>query len=409
MCLKGERFDAHDYVAAVYQKGARAFVINETFAPPALPSAVFFRVKNTLFALGAIARYYRRRFPIPVIAVTGSAGKTTVKELIALFLSVKYRTLKTEGNFNNEVGVPKTLFSLTREHEIAVVECGMNHAGELERLSALIEPDAALITNVSAAHIEFFDSVEAIAYAKAEIFSHLKNAKIVFMNTEDEYAPLLINEARRYGAKKIVSYSRADITALNERSFVYNGGTFTRALPGTFNVMNILAALTVAQTYGVPLTDARDALAQFKNAKNRMNEFPLGAAFIIDDTYNSNPRALKEALSYLASKKSGRRIAVVGDMLELGSHSKRYHEEIASYIETLPIDSVYTFGEYAKATHDALSSSAEKKHFSDMSALVEALEDALLNQAWILIKGSRGVRLDEAITALKERAKKSGL
>lgn len=409
VALRGERFDGHAFIKDVYAKGVRSFIVEEGADVPADGGdAFFFFVPNTLFALGDVARAYRTMFACPVIGVTGSCGKTTTKELIAAFLATKYTVLKNDGNFNNEVGVPKTLFRLDDTHTIAVIEMGMNHKGELARISRMAEPETAVVTNVEPVHLAFFNHIGEIADAKAEIFSALRGEKHAIVNGENTHAEHLATEAERYGASRITAYTTDEIEVVDEKTFRYKGETFTHMLIGAFNLQNIMAALTVAEAYDVSLAACRDALANVAPVKNRMTRSKAGNATLINDTYNSNPVALRHMLTYLSQQDAKRRIAVIGDMLELGTEEKELHREVGRHIATLPIDAVYTFGAIAKEVlhglREAGDTSKDARHFTTHGALIKTLSDTLCGESVVLLKGSRGVALDKVYYAVKELA-----
>lgn len=349
-----------------------------------------------------LARAYRERFTVPVIGITGSCGKTTTKELTALFMASRFSVLKNEGNFNNEIGVPKTLFGLNSTHTAAVIEMGMNHAGELTRLSRITLPTTAMVTNVEPVHLEFFDSVEDIARAKAEIFSSLTPGSQAVINGDSAYASILRSEAQRHKAD-IIEFTVNDITLTGERSFKWQGVEFSHALPGAFNRMNIIAALTAARVYGISAEDCARALASFTPVKDRMQVVPFGNSIIINDTYNSNPTALKAMLDELASYRGYERIAVIGDMKELGANSRELHRSAGEHINTLPIEAVFTFGSDAAAVLEAVHEPKETRHFTDRDALADAVRMRLSGKAAVLLKASHSMGFSAVFQAITER------
>ncbi len=394
------RFDAHDYIDSVYNKGCRVFVIErDVFDKDKHGDAIVLIVEDSINALGNIAKLYKKKFNIPFIAITGSCGKTTVKDLISFFLSLKYKTLKTHGNLNNEIGVPKTIFTLEPDDEIAVLETAMNHEGELRRIGKIVEPDCIVINNIEHVHIEFFKAIKNIAKAKSEIFEHASQNCIAIINNDTNCIDVLLNKANHNDIKNIITFSIDEATSIEEKSFIYKDIKFKHNLIGKFNITNIIAALKVAEYYNVCLTECAKNLENFLPSKNRMETINISNTDIINDTYNSNPKALKEMLIYLHSVDKKIKIAVIGDMLELGIHSKYHHKEIAETINALNIDYVYTIGKEAKYIHDNLKNQ-NKNHFDDIPTLSQYLKEKLKEDTIVLIKASRGCRLETLIKTL---------
>lgn len=394
------RLDAHDYLDNVYDKGCRFFIVERKIFNDK-NDVLEFVVSDSVLALGYVAKLYRQKFNIPFIAITGSCGKTTCKDITSHLLSYKYKTLKTQGNLNNEIGVPKTIFTLSRDDEIVVLETAMNHAGEISNISNIIEPDFMAINNIEPAHIEFFkDGIEGIARAKAEIFSHANENATALINKDTNCVEILLSEAKRYKVKNIETFSLSEISEIKNKSFVYKGITFFHNLRGRFNLCNIILALKIAEHYKTPICECADRLLNFKPSKNRMERILIRGGIVINDTYNSNPTALKETLFSLSEEEAKTKIAVIGDMLELGEMSEHYHKEIGKFINTLDIDVVYTIGEKTKHTHEEVSGK-NKKHFSDMKNIYEELKSEIKNDVVVLIKASRGSNLDILVGMLE--------
>ncbi len=389
------RFDGHDYIGDVYNKGCRLFVV-ENASPyvEQYPSALFMVVADCVHAFGKIANLYKNMFDIPFVAITGSCGKTTVKDLTHYFLSTKYKTLKTHGNLNNEIGVPKTIFTLEVDDEIAVLEAAMNHASELSRISSIIEPNCVVINNIEHVHTEFFENgIEGIALAKSEIFEYAKKGSALIVNKNINCFDIVLEKAKsNANIENIVTFSVDEASCITESSFVYKGMLFKHNLIGRFNVSNIIAALKVAEHYGVGLKSCVQALEQFVSAKNRMEILTVSNATIINDTYNSNPKALTEMLEYLSSRSEKIKIAVIGDMLELGAESEYHHKQIAIATNDLNINHVYTIGQQAKHIHNSLIGK-DKSHFDDIVSLCEYLKMQLEHDTIVLIKASNGCKL----------------
>ncbi len=396
------RFDGHDYIDDVYNKNCRFFVVESAdWFKDKYCDAIFIVVEDCIYAYGKIANLYKKMFNIPFVAITGSCGKTTVKDLTHFFLSLEYKTLKTHGNLNNEIGVPKTIFTLEADDEIAVLEAAMNHAGELSRISSIIEPNCVVINNVEHVHTEFFENgIDGIAQAKSEIFECSKKGSVLIVNKDTNCLDIVLEKAKsNKNIEHIVAFSIDEAFNITESSFVYMGILFKHNLIGTFNVSNIIAALKVAEYYGVNLETCAKFLKNFVPAKNRMEIMTISNATVINDTYNSNPKALSEMLKYLDSRDEAIKIAVIGDMFELGDESEYYHKQIAVTINLLKINHVYTIGKQTRCIYDNLTDK-EKYHFDDISVLSKHLKKQLVQDSVVLIKASHGCRLDNLLKML---------
>lgn len=396
------RFDGHDYIDDVYSKNCYVFIVEnaEPFKDK-YQNALFIVVEDSVYALGKIANLYKQMFDIPFVAITGSCGKTTVKDLTHFFLSLEYKTLKTHGNLNNEIGVPKTIFTLEADDELAVLEAAMNHKGELSRISSIIEPDCVVINNVEHVHTEFFDNgIEGIALAKSEIFEHAKKGSAVIINKNTNCLDTVLEKANaNQNIENIITFSIDEASSVTANSFLYKNTLFKHNLIGVFNVSNIIAALKVAEYYGVNLETCAKFLEKFVSAKNRMEMLTISNATVINDTYNSNPKALLEMLAYLGTREEQTKIAVIGDMLELGSESGYYHKQIADRINSLSIDYVYTIGKETRHIYNNLIDK-EKIHFDDIHTLCEHLRIQLNCGVVVLVKASHGCRLDNLVQML---------
>ena len=348
IALVGDKFDGHDFIAEVKEKGAVAAVVCHGFHAKAPELQIpLIQVENTRLGLGQLAAYWRQRFNIPLIAVTGSNGKTTVKEMIASILrhaaviaphtDDAEKVLATEGNFNNDIGMPLMLLGLRKEHRYAVIEMGMNHAGEISYLTKLARPDVALITNAGAAHVEGLVSVEAVARAKGEIFEGLSPGGTAIINSDDPHAPLWRELA---GNRKIIEFGfegDPTVTARYELDFLNTTMTLilpdgprdvVLQVPGRHNVCNALAAAAVALAMGVDTRAIVSGLGEFGGVKGRMQKKRgLNGAILLDDSYNANPESVRAALSVLA-KAAGKKILVLGDMGELGDSAQVFHERV---------------------------------------------------------------------------------
>ncbi|GAK47355.1 UDP-N-acetylmuramoyl-tripeptide--D-alanyl-D-alanine ligase [Secundilactobacillus oryzae JCM 18671] len=412
--LMGER-DGHTFVDSAAKNGAVAtfWCRDHTDISTDLPVIV---VKDTLQALQDLSRYYLMKINPRVVAVTGSNGKTTTKDMIAALLATQFNVTKTQDNFNNEIGVPVTILSMEPTTELLVVEMGMDRPGQLEFLSKLAQPDLAVITMIGEAHIEFFGTRDKIADAKMEITSGLK-ADGVFIYNGDE--PLLRERAeaisqyqRTFGREAINDFYPTDIvatpTATSFKTNRWPDETFEIPLIGEYNVNNALAALAVAATYQIRPENMHQALKDFDITENR-TEWMKGARGeqILSDVYNSNPTAVKEVLSaFIQVPAKRKRIAVLGDMLELGTDADAMHAELADYLHPDQIQSLYLIGTHMKALENKLITiyPSDSLHYfptTDLSALIMQLDKEVTEDDLVLLKGSHGIHLEEALNALK--------
>jgi len=408
VALRGERFDGHDFVADCLQRGAVAALVDRQWnAGSAGPLLV---VEDTRLAMGTLASYWRGKFDIPVAAVTGSNGKTTVKEMLASILranSAEDAVLATQGNLNNDIGLPLTLFKLQASHRYAVIEMGMNHPGEISYLTRLAKPSVALVNNALQAHLEGLGSVEAVAHAKGEIFEGLADDGTAIINVDDKFAPLWKQLA---APRKIMTFgleAAADVSAdyrLNADSSeitlkTQSGSVALRlAVPGLHNVRNALAASAAALAMGVPLSAIVDGLQSYGGVKGRLQRKPgKQSATIIDDTYNANPASMRAAIDVLAACPD-KRVLVLGDMGELGADAVGMHREIGAYARAAGLDTLLVLGELSRQTASAFGSGAQ--HFETPEALAEALAQQLSADTTVLVKGSRFMRMERVVNLL---------
>ncbi len=419
IALVGDKFDGHDFIAEVKARGAAAAMVCHEF-PAGLPKAgiPLIRVENTRLGLGKLAGYWRGQFDIPVVAVTGSNGKTTVKEMIACILRYAASTaaqaggpdkvLATEGNLNNDIGVPLMLLRLRERHRYAVIEMGMNHAGEISYLTRLTRPDVALITNAGIAHVEDLSSVEAVARAKGEIFEGLHPYGTAVINADDPHASLWRKLA---GDRRIMEFGFEDAPDVSARyqldffsarvSLVLPGGTQDVVLqvPGEHNVRNALAAAAASVALGAGLEAIASGLGEFNGVKGRMQKKRgLHGATLIDDSYNANPESVRAALSVLA-KAGGKKILILGDMGELGHGARAFHERIGEETRAAGIDKLFTLGELSAYTAATFGPGA--RHFERMEELQSEVQGLLAPDVTLLIKGSRFMRMERVIKSIE--------
>ncbi|WP_414040337.1 UDP-N-acetylmuramoyl-tripeptide--D-alanyl-D-alanine ligase [Acidithiobacillus sp. M4-SHS-6] len=402
VALAGEHFDAADFVSAAFAQGAGAVLCNRRVEAPGVV------VEDVLIAFQKLAQQWRQRFSLPLVAITGSCGKTTVKEVLTAILSERGPVLSTQGNQNNHLGVPLTLARLGAEHRYAVLEMGMNHAGELTLLSGLAKPTLALINNAGPAHLAGLGSVAAVAAAKGEILSGLDKHGIAILNGDDAYADFWAEKApgeiwrfslnnrpgRVQGQWQASSgiYQQLDVRAPQ--------GAFTLEvpLPGKHNGANVLAAVTAALALDVDIAQIQRAVAGLQVVPGRLQWRPgLVGSRLLDDTYNANPASLEAALRVLAAQ-SGQRILVLGDMGELGPDAALYHRQAGVLARQLGIDAFYGLGPLAAETAAAFAPDAE--HFLEMDPLLAALQSRLNPETVLLIKGSRAAHMERVVQAL---------
>lgn len=411
--LKGPRFDGHAFLRDVFAKGASVAVVDNADGIAELPgAATVIRVADALKALGDLAAYARGLYRMPLVAVTGSAGKTTTKEMIASILSVSRKVLKTEGNKNNLIGLPLTLLGLDSSHEAAVVELGISEEGEMERLAAICRPDAALITNIGRSHLQSLGSIEGVAREKGRLFGLLPPHGVKVVNLDD---PRVARAAEGPGAA--VTYAmkgKAEVTVegwslegpFSGASAVFNvRGKRVEARfssPGLTNVTNGAAAIAAALALGAPLEDMAAGLSASIAVKGRMGVIRAGGVTVLDDTYNANPESMAAALKTLAEAR-GRKVAVLGDMLELGGDSDSEHASVGSLAAGLNVDALVAIGEFSHRTSEAARAAGIEKSFGFASKeeAMKALKAVISDGDTVLVKGSRGVKLEEVVEFIK--------
>ncbi len=412
--VKGERLDGHDFVEEALQKGAVAAVVREDQLDRYPKKTGLLAVKDTLVALQTLATAARKRWGKVLVAVTGSAGKTTTKEAISHVLSTRFRVLKSEGNFNNHFGLPLMLLKLEPEYDLAVVEMGMSHAGEIRALAKIAQPEIGVVTNVAPVHLEFFDSLAGIARAKYELVESLPANGTAVLNADDEY----VSQFGRDFKGKVVLYgtrATADVRAENIQSRGRQGAEFdvviggarehaTSLLVGEHNVLNALAAVAVGLERGLTPSEAVSALATMAAADKRGQVLQVGNITVINDCYNSNPKALDAMVDALASMAAKRRIVVAGEMLELGPMGPEMHREAGEHISQKKIDVLLGVRGLAQATVDAAKRAGVRAEFvSSSEEAGEWLAHEARDGDVVLLKASRGVKLEKALEIWKAR------
>jgi UDP-N-acetylmuramoyl-tripeptide--D-alanyl-D-alanine ligase len=416
--VKGERMDGHDYVNQALEKGAVAAVIRKDQLPRYPVKTRLITVDDTLIALQTLASAVRRLWAKPLIGVTGSTGKTTTKEAIAHVLSSRFRVLKSEGNFNNHFGLPLMLLKIEPEHDLAVIEMGMSHAGEIAALAKIAQPEIGVVTNVAPVHLEFFDSVAGIARAKYELVEALPATGTAVLNVDDEY----VSQFGRGFRGKAILYglrSSADVRAENIQSMGVDGSQFdlviagyrektTLHLVGQHNIYNALAAVAVAFDRGMTPSEAVAALATLLPADKRGQVVKLGNITIINDCYNCNPKALQAMVDALAAMPAQRRIVVAGAMLELGPAGDGLHREAGEHIAAKKIDLLLGVQGQAQFMVEAARQSGMHAEFvATPDEAGEWLAREARDGDVVLLKASRGVKLERALDTWKARTGKA--
>lgn len=400
----GEKNDGHAFIPDARQRGASLVLSDRAQA-----QEPYLLVKNTLSALQAIAARYRDFFEIPVIGLTGSAGKTSTKDMVAAVLGTRFSVLKTQGNLNNETGAPLTLFSLDDSHEVAVVEMGTNHFGEIDRIAAMVRPDLCLFTNIGYAHIENFGTREGIFRGKTEMLRHMRPGGKIVANGDDDFLRTL-PDAVLYGLGAHCAVRGGQI-----RDFVLDGMSFTAThagqaqrmhVPalGEHSVYNALAAVSVGLLLGLRMDEIAAGIETYVPLPGRMNVKKIIRYTVIDDTYNANPTSVQAAVDVL-EKCPGRRVCILGDMLELGAESKRLHEQVGAYVADKGFDLFLCVG--AESRHmflRAASAAPERtRYFETQESLIADLPDLIRDGDTILVKASRGMQLERTVQFLLER------
>ena len=412
IALRGERFDGCEFAAAALQSGAAAVMVNADSheANPSLldPRSSLLLVEDTRLALGRLAAYWRTQFDIPLAAITGSNGKTTVKEMLAGILreaaGSDSAVLATQGNLNNDIGMPMTLLQLNAQHCYAVIEMGMNHPGEIDYLTHIACPDIALITNASGAHLAGLGTVEAVAHAKGEIFAGLVPHGMAVINADDEHAPLWRTLAGSHSILEFGLGQPADVSGqwrphgmglhLDAQT---PSGDFSADLqvPGAHNARNALAATAVAIVLKVPLEVIVAGLGKFGGVAGRLQrKAARHGATLIDDTYNANPASMRAAIGVLAEAE-GRRVFVMGDMGELGEDAAMLHAGIGTDARSAGIERLLALGDLSVHAVRAFGCGAE--HFERIEDLQRALEDEMDEDTTVLVKGSRFMKMERVV------------
>ncbi|AEY65710.1 UDP-N-acetylmuramoyl-tripeptide--D-alanyl-D-alanine ligase [Clostridium sp. BNL1100] len=406
--LIGEKFDGHDYIEQCFKAGASVCLTSKQILPVAGCSAVL--VDDTAKALRDLATWHRRKFDIPVVGITGSVGKTSTKDMVSCVLSQKYCVLKTQGNFNNEIGLPLTVLNIDNSHETAVIEMGMSGFGEISRLTAIAIPRIVIITNIGVSHIEKLGSQEGILKAKLEILEGLNKDGLVVLNGDDP----LLKPLKGKLPFRTVFYgmnSGSDYTALNYQTMGEQGTSFEITVngyeynveipvPGIHNVYNALAAIAVGIEMKIPMEIILDGIKQFSPGNMRQSIINHNGIKIINDAYNASPQSMQAAINVLEEISSGSRsIAVLGDMFEMGDMSRDLHYSVGDFIKNKKINYLVTVGQdsgmISQAVADSGNSEIKLRHFENNEEALKYILGIVMPGDYILIKGSRGMKMEE--------------
>ena len=411
VALKGDRVDGHSFIPTVYAKGAACVLCEQ---PPEFPSGPYIQVESCLQALKSLAEYYRSTLSIPVIGISGSVGKTSTKEMIAAVLEQKYKVLKTEGNFNNEIGLPLTIFRIREEHEAAVLEMGISDFGEMTRLGRMARPNICVLTNIGLCHLENLKDRDGILRAKTEMFSQAQPGARIFLNGDDDKL-LTLKESRSpspcfFGLDPSHDLYAADIENLGldgtRCTFVTKAGSFSARIPipGRHMVYNALAGAAVGLELELTLEEIRAGIESLSPVSGRNNLIHTAKWTILDDCYNANPVSMQASLDVL-SNALGRKVAILGDMGELGENEKLLHYNVGCYAADARADAVFLAGTLSKETARGIEAKAPGmtcRHFDTREELLKALPLLLLKGDSILVKASHFMEFNQIVEYLKQ-------
>jgi UDP-N-acetylmuramoyl-tripeptide--D-alanyl-D-alanine ligase len=424
VAIVGEIHDGHAFISDVVEQGTRGLIVSSEKARDLPISAWQTRniacvaVRDTTLALGDLAAFHRARTDVAVVAITGSNGKTTTRQMMVAVVARKFNTLSTTGNYNNQIGVPLTLLRLAPEHRWAVVELGSNSPGEIARLAQICSPDIGVITNVAPAHLEGLGSLDGVMREKGQLLDHLKAKGKAVLNADDRRVSKIAARTK----KDVLFFGLSEkaairATAVNEKA---SGISFSLDLPqesltvelkaaGHFMVVNALAAAAVGHLLGLPATEIKAGLETFEPAWGRMNILQTASGIhVIDDTYNANPESMKAAITTLVSLRANNRsVFVAGDMLELGAQAESLHRQVGVRAATANINKLLVTGDYADAVAGGAKEAGMKSEnifTGSQGKILNALKDSLKPGDWVLVKGSRGAHMDTIVEGLKKWA-----
>lgn len=409
VALSGHNFDGNAFVVSALEKGALGAIVSRAPSRASCRGKLLIKVKDTTKAYQELASRHRKAFALPVVAVTGSNGKTTVKDMAWTVLSGKYNVLRSDGTKNNHIGVPQTLLGLTENHQACVIEIGTNHEGEIAALSRLAAPTIAVITNIGPSHLESFGDLEGVFRAKTEILASMGKSGIVIINGDDEYLARI-----KPGPYRIFSYGFGGANDINAKLLRSAGGfveltvegkeRYALNVLGRHNAYNALAAITVGRILGVGYKRIRQALSDYKPTERRMALKKINGVTVIDDSYNSNPLSMSTAIESIRRYPARERWVVTGDMMELGKMSKRFHEDVGDLIVKAGVNGLLTIGELSRSTYrkavDAGMEKSRARHCSTHEEAAMYLKRFVRPGDLVLVKGSRAMRMEEVLKEL---------
>lgn len=398
--LKGDHFNGNEFASQAIKNGAGYAVVDENKYHK---NQQYITVDNVLETLQELANFHRNYLGIPILAITGSNGKTTSKELIHAVLSQKFNTVATVGNLNNHIGVPLTLLCMNKTTEFGIVEMGANHPKEIESLCKIAQPDYGYITNFGKAHLEGFGSLEGVIAAKSELYVYLKeNHKFLFLNADDpvQQKQLSYKNSFSFGSSPETDIQVEFIENNKNAELLYNGIAYHSVLAGNYNAINMAAAICIGHYFKVPVKNIKEAIANYTPQNNRSQIIEVGQITLLMDAYNANPTSMKAALESFNKFTATNKVVILGDMFELGKASEQEHQDVVSYLERLNLSRIFLVGSnFQKAkTH-----SSKIQQFEKFSELEEALNSSDLRNTHILIKGSRGMALERLLDVFKRK------
>jgi len=411
IAIKGKNYDGHDFIDKAVKKGASAIVASRRIKLK--KNIPLIQVPNTVGALGEIAAYNRRRFNIPVIGITGSTGKTSVKEMTAHILGAKFKVLKNKGTENNFIGLPLTLLKLNSNHTAAVLEMGANHVGEIDRLSSILQPTLGLITNIGPSHLKYFKNLNTVLKAKSEILNHLPDDQLI-LNGDDRMLARIYRRSNSitFGLSKKCSLFASGISAgPDQLEFDLNGETrFKLNVSGAHNVYNALAGIAIASHLGMDLDTIKRRLASFKSLPMRMNVGSIKGVTFINDAYNASPLSAKCAIEFLTGwSTKAKKILVMGDMLELGRRCVMFHRDVGELAARLSIDRIITVGRLSKHINSTAQANGIKKEFlwqcKNTDEAASVLSKICKRGDIVLVKGSRAMAMEGVIKEFRKASK----
>ncbi len=417
IAIKGENFDGHHFVGQAFEKGASACIVSQKKVSVKTSASIIW-VADTVKALGQLAHLYRQRFSIPVVALTGSAGKTTTKEMIAAVLSSRYNVLKNIGTENNHIGVPMTLFKLDNKHDVAVLELGTNQFGDIRWLTQIVSPTVSLITNIGESHLQGLKNPAGVFKEKYDIIKYMQPGGAVILNGDDRYLTKIIKQLKNnqlvtFGVENKTDYQAQNVQIFNNERVMFKlfdherqSQLFELDAPVFHGVYSALAAISVGKLLKIPLKEMRDKIRDFHFPKGRQIINRINKYWIIDDTYNANPISVKSALNTLGRLEiSGRKIMVCGDMLELGTQARALHAAVGRYAAQSDLDALFTLGAFSNLMGQAaqkLKKNLVTYHGRSIEDVTKRLKEYCRAGDLILVKGSRGMKMERAVDFLRE-------